>query len=133
MEYELSPTPPSVNEYVRLRAESGLSPKTPEQAALASAGSWAFHRALDETGATVAMGRVLGDGGWYFHLADMATLLAHQRRGLGRHILDALVAEIRDRAPAGAYITLLADPPGVPLYRAAAFVPTTATEGMRLP
>jgi ribosomal protein S18 acetylase RimI-like enzyme len=133
MEYEISPTPPSVEEYLRLRADSGLSPKTAEQAVAAIAGSWSFCRAIDETGASVAMGRILGDGGWYFHIADMATLPDHQRRGLGRRILETLVADIRHRAPAGAYITLLADPPGVPLYRSLGFVPTTPTEGMRLP
>lgn len=133
MVYEISPTPPTVEEYLRLRADSGLSPKTPEQAEAAIAGSWSFCRAIDETGASVAMGRILGDGGWYFHIADMATLPQHQRRGLGRRILETLVADIRHRAPAGAYITLLADPPGVPLYRSVGFIPTTPTEGMRLP
>lgn len=133
MAYEISPTPPTVEEYLRLRADSGLSPKTPEQAEAAIAGSWSFCRAIDETGASVAMGRILGDGGWYFHIADMATLPHHQRRGLGRRILETLVADIHHRAPSGAYITLLADPPGVPLYRSLGFVPTAPTEGMRLP
>ena len=32
---------------------------------------------------TVGMGRILGDGGWYFHVVDMAVLPEHQRRGLG--------------------------------------------------
>jgi hypothetical protein len=28
------------------------------------------------------MGRVIGDGGWYFHVVDMAVLPEHQRRDL---------------------------------------------------
>jgi hypothetical protein len=31
---------------------------------------------------------------------------------------------IRERAPADAYITLLADPPGIPLYTSLGFQPT---------
>ncbi|WP_370260313.1 hypothetical protein [Cryobacterium sp. TMT3-29-2] len=33
------------------------------------------------------MGRIIGDGGWYFHIADMATLPEFQGRGLGRRSL----------------------------------------------
>jgi ribosomal protein S18 acetylase RimI-like enzyme len=60
------------------------------------------------------MGRVIGDGGWYFHVIDMAVLPAFQRRGIGDSILRALLEEIRRRAPSGAYISLLADEPGRP-------------------
>ena len=70
------------------------------------------------------MGRVIGDGGWYFHIADMATLPHHQRLGLGRAVLDALLAEIDTHAPSGPYVTLLADEPGRALYAGAGFVPT---------
>ncbi|KAL1967969.1 hypothetical protein VTN77DRAFT_2386 [Rasamsonia byssochlamydoides] len=48
----------------------------------------------------VAMGRVIGDGGWYFHIVDMAVLPAHQRRGLGDAILKKLLERIRLEAPA---------------------------------
>ncbi|HEY1812763.1 MAG TPA: GNAT family N-acetyltransferase [Kofleriaceae bacterium] len=122
MAYELDPTPPSLADYLALRAGSGLSPKSEAQARGALANSWAFCHVRDDAGHTVAMGRVIGDGGWYFHIADMATLPAHQRRGLGRRVLDHLIARIDEVAPPGAFITLLADPPGQPLYRAAGFV-----------
>jgi ribosomal protein S18 acetylase RimI-like enzyme len=60
---------------------------------------------------TVAMGRLLGDGGWYFHVVDMAVLPEHQRRGLGDVILTVLLERIRREAPAGAYVNLIADVP----------------------
>ena len=62
------------------------------------------------------MGRVIGDGGWYFHIADMATLPTHQRRGLGGLVLEALLARIRAAAPGEAFVSLMADPPGRALY-----------------
>ena len=116
-DYHLLDGPPSVADYLRLRAESGLTPRTEEQARLAIPGSWtACHVVSSATGETVAMGRVIGDGGWYFHVVDMAVLPAHQRRGLGDRILGTLLERIRETAPAGAFVSLLADPPGRRLY-----------------
>ena len=49
--------------------------------------------------ATVGVGRVIGDGGWYFHIADMAVHPQHQRKGLADAILAALLTEIETKAP----------------------------------
>ena len=68
------------------------------------------------------MGRVIGDGGWYFHVVDMAVLPDHQRRGLGSAVLTHLLEQIRARAPKGAFVSLLADPPGRRLYARHGFV-----------
>lgn len=123
--YHLVEGPPDVAGYLRLRAESGLSPKTHEQAAAAVAGAWAAcHVVHDESGEAVAMGRALGDGGWYFHIIDMAVLPAHQRRGLGDAVLGALMRRIREQAPPGAWVNLLADPPGRRLYARHGFTET---------
>ena len=123
--YELHPIAPSVDEYLTLRRSAGLSAKTTAQARGAIDHSWAFcHVRERSSGAAVAMGRTLGDGGWYFHIADMATDPAHQRRGLGAAVLEWLIAQIDARAPANPYISLLADAAGQPLYRRLGFVPT---------
>lgn len=120
-ELELVPHPPPLAHYLHLRELAGLSPKTPAQATGALAGSWAFCHIPAVDGGTVAMGRVIGDGGWYFHIADMATLPKYQGRGLGRRVLDWLIADIRRRAPESPYINLIADPPGRRLYLQAGF------------
>ena len=115
--YTLVEGTPPVADYLRLRADSGLSPKNVEQAELALTGTWwGCHVVHDATGEVVAMGRVIGDGGWYFHVADMATLPDHQRRGLGDLVMTALLGQIRATAPPDAYVTLMADPPGRKLY-----------------
>jgi GNAT superfamily N-acetyltransferase len=121
--YQLREGPPAVEDYLALRQRAGLSPRRAEQAAAALPGSWyAVH--VVAGAAAVGMGRLIGDGGWYFHVVDMAVLPEHQRRGLGDAILAALLARIRAVAPPGAYVNLLADPPGRKLYARHGFVET---------
>ena len=123
--YRLIESAPEADAYLELRQRSGLSPKTREQAAAALPGSWAAcHVVHEASGQTVGMGRVLGDGGWYFHIVDMAVLPDHQRRGLGDAILRSLLKLVRTHAPRGAYVNLLADPPGRRLYARHGFVET---------
>jgi ribosomal protein S18 acetylase RimI-like enzyme len=123
--YRLSDGAPTVADYLLLRERAGLSPKREDQAQAAVGGSWAaVHVIHEEDGTTVGMGRVLGDGGWYFHLVDLAVLREHQRRGLGDAILGALLERIRREAPASALVNLIADPPGRKLYARHGFVPT---------
>ena len=132
--YRLVKSAPGVDDYLALRKRAGLSPKTREQAVAALPGSWAAcHVVHEPSGETVGMGRVLGDGGWYFHVVDMAVLPDHQRRGLGDAILRALLERIRAEAPPGAYVNLLADPPGRRLYARHGFAETAPSSvGMAL-
>ncbi len=147
--YSLHSGYPSVAEYLHLRAAAGLSPKTTAQAAGAVAGSWYgcyvqfTPEALPPSSDTpdpsdtlptppsiVGMGRVIGDGGWYFHIADMAVLPGHQRRGLGDAVLKQLLAHIRTHAAEGAgpLVNLFADPPGRKLYGRNGFVASDALD-----
>lgn len=131
--YRLEMTPPSVADYVRLRRDSGLSPKTEAQAAAAVTGSWCFCHAVGPGAESVGMGRVIGDGGWYFHIADMAVAPEHQRKGIGDAILSALLSAIADVALPDPYVTLMADAPGRRLYERHGFVPTAPHSiGMKL-
>ncbi|TSD64355.1 GNAT family N-acetyltransferase [Aeromicrobium piscarium] len=129
---ELLTGPPELEEYLRLRAASGLSPKRPDQGDAVLTGSWSFCHVRDvASGEAVAMGRTIGDGGWYFHLADIATDPRFQRRGLGRRVVGWLLDDIVARAPHDAYVTLLADAPGRRLYESLGFVPSApASVGM---
>jgi GNAT superfamily N-acetyltransferase len=133
--YELVPGPPSVEDYRSLRQRAGLSPKRPDQAEAALRGSWyTVHVTGGSPPRPVGMGRVIGDGGWYFHIVDMAVLPEHQKRGIGDAVLSALLRRIAEVAPPGAFVSLLADPPGRRLYERAGFVPTApGSVGMRLP
>jgi GNAT superfamily N-acetyltransferase len=132
--YRLVMAPPPVSDYLRLRREAGLSPKSEEQATAALPGGWAACHIVEEaSGEVVGMGRLLGDGGWYFHVIDMAVVPEHQRRGLGDAILAALLDRVRESAPPGAYVNLLADPPGRRLYARHGFSETApGSVGMAL-
>jgi ribosomal protein S18 acetylase RimI-like enzyme len=160
--YTLHSGYPPVPDYLHLRAAAGLSPKTPAQAAPVARNSWygcyvtytppdspdsettasasPASNSSSSSPTIVAMGRIIADGGWYFHVTDMAVLPAHQRRGLGGAVLRHLLARIRTHAPrgeggvGGAYVTLFADAPGRRLYARHGFVETTPGQvGMIMP
>lgn len=117
--YVYKASPPPLDDYVNLRIVSGLTPKSAEQGRLALVGAWytchIIHEGRSEP-QVVGMGRVIGDGGWYFHIVDMAVHPEHQKKGLGDFILAKLIEKIEAEAPDNPYINLLANPPGVRLY-----------------
>lgn len=133
--YELVGGCPDLASYRALRELAGLTSKSEAQAVKAIGGEWVAVHAVDRrSGQTVGMGRVIADGGWYFHIVDMAVLPEHQRRGIGGAILTWLTDRIYAAAPDEPYITLLADEAGRPLYRKHGFVETApGTVGMMLP
>ena len=123
--YLLEQNAPDIDDYLRLRADTGLSTKTTEQAKPIFDSSWLWVRAIEkETGKNVRMGRAFGDSGWCFLIADMATDPAHQRRGLGLAVLEELLSGILTSAPDNPYIVVLADAPGRPRYQSMGFVET---------
>jgi len=131
--YRLISTVPAVSDHLKLRERAGLSTMTRRQAEAGLRGSWtACHVVHEPSGETVAMGRVIGDGGCFFQVVDMAVLPEHQRRGIGDTVLAHLLDRIRGAAP-GAYVSLLADPPGRRLYAKHGFRETAPSSvGMAL-
>jgi ribosomal protein S18 acetylase RimI-like enzyme len=130
--YDMEERAPSVDEYVRLRRDAGLSEKTADAARRGLANTW-FGVTVRHRGEAVGMGRVIGDGGCFFEVVDIAVRPAHQRRGLGRRIMGALMAHLRAHAPGSAHVMLLADGPAHRLYEEFGFRATApASIGMEL-
>lgn len=123
--YKTRPEAPSVADYRRLRTGSGLSDKSAQAVALGLAGTWHAVTVTDLTSdELVGMGRVVGDGGCHFQIVDVCVLPEHQGRGLGRRIMQELTAELERRAPASAYVSLIADGDAKYLYRKFGFADT---------
>lgn len=114
-EYTLVVRNPTVEEYCRLRAGAGLSPRK-ETIVRAALPNTLFSVVIERHGEAVGMGRVVGDGGTVFQVADIAVLREHQKRGLGKRILDAIDVWLRQNAGRGAFINLFADRGVAPLY-----------------
>ena len=149
-DYSLHHGYPPVDAYCTLRIIGNFTPTTEEQASRALAGSWhgvyithsppstldnqsiPVDKAFNSpAGDIVGMGRIVGDNGWYFIIADIVVHPAHRRRGFGEVILQALLKEIQERAPKNAYVSLVADPPGVGLYKRNGFEDCVEAKGTR--
>lgn len=114
-------TPP-VEDYLRLRRDTGLSPFT-EQAARAGLANSFVAVTLEHERRAVGMGRVIGDGGLFFQAVDIAVLPAHRGMGLGKAIVAALLARLEERLDAPAYVSLVADGEARHLYAQFGFEP----------
>ncbi|HVK51456.1 MAG TPA: GNAT family N-acetyltransferase [Pseudoxanthomonas sp.] len=113
--YTLQPRVPDIDDVLRLRVESGLSPRT-RAAAEAGLPNSLFGVTVWHDGRAIGMGRIIGDGGCSFVIVDIAVQPQHQKRGLGRAIMDALDAWLKTHAPDGAHISLIADGEARHLY-----------------
>src|ERR1700683_5065258 len=114
-EYRLTEAFPAVADYRRLRLACGLSAKT-EAAAERGLGGMLFGVSVHHGDRVVGMGRVIGDGGCFFDVVDIAVVPEHQRRGLGRSIMSALMGWLRENAPESALVSLIADGTAALLY-----------------
>ncbi|UTH73122.1 GNAT family N-acetyltransferase [Chromobacterium sp. IIBBL 290-4] len=115
-EYVLLEAAPDVETYRRLRAEAGLSPKSWQAAARGLVGT-VFAVQILHAGQAVGMGRLIGDGGSFYQVVDIAVSPAHQGRGLGKRVMAAITDYIQREAPPSAYISLIADGDAQHLYR----------------
>lgn len=121
-DYVISVGVPGVADFCRLRRIAGMTERSEAAAAAGLPNSW-FAVVVRHGGVAVGMGRIVGDGGLVFQIVDIAVDPAHQRRGLGLAIMDRLITELRDRASAEIYVTLIADGDARHLYARYGFAP----------
>ncbi|MCM5558523.1 GNAT family N-acetyltransferase [Pleomorphomonas sp. JP5] len=128
-DYTVSVERPSIEDYCRLRRVAGLTPRS-ETAAAAGLPNTVTAALVRHGERVVGMGRVMGDGLCY-QIVDIAVEPDHQGRGLGKAIMSALMEELRQIAPAEAYVSLIADGDAKHLYAQYGFEPTApASIGM---
>jgi GNAT superfamily N-acetyltransferase len=115
---------PGVEDYCRMRVEAGMLAKAAD-AARRGLPNTLYGVSLLHAGEVVGMGRIIGDGGCFYFVVDIAVLPAWQGRGLGRRIMAALDAWLQHNVPPSAYVTLAADGDAKYLYEKFGFVETT--------
>ena len=130
MSYSIVREIPSVETYRALRRGSGLSDKTIEAAERGLPRSlFGVQVLLDAK--PIGMGRVVGDGGCFFQVVDIAVLEEHQGKGVGKAIMGEIVKYLQAHVPESGYVSLIADGEAHRLYARFGFVPTApASVGM---
>lgn len=123
MSYSLRHEIPSIETYRALRSGSGLSAKTIEAAARGLPHTLFAVQVLDGID-PVGMGRVVGDGGCFYQVVDIAVLKAHQGKGLGKLIIGEIMKYLEAHVPESGYVSLIADGKAQDLYAQFGFVHT---------
>ena len=114
---------PDAGDYCRLRSAAGMSPKTLE-AARKGLPNTLYGVSLQREGEVIGMGRIIGDGGCFYTVVDVAVAPPYQGQGLGKRIMKALDEWLRRNAEPSAYVTLVADGEARHLYARYGFVET---------
>lgn len=108
MNYILKREIPTVSDYIDIRLAAGLSRKS-EEAARIGLANGLFGVVVYCAGKPIGIGRVIGDGGCFFEVTDIAVLPEHQKKGVGDMIMRAIMEFLREKAPKTAYVSLMAD------------------------
>lgn len=123
---------PAVKEYLALRVAAGLSAMSPAGAREGLRASWCAV-CVRADGELIGMGRVVGDGGLFLFVVDIAVAPAWQRRGVGRRIMQALMEQVHARAYSRTMVGLIADGTANRFYEQFGFkLVAPAAQGMLL-
>lgn len=112
---------PTLADYRRLRDAVGWGNGDAEAQATAL-GHALFSVCLIAGDDVIGCGRVVGDGGQYYYVQDIIVLPPHQGQGLGRRIMDAIMAYLAAHARPGAFVALMAAHGVAPFYERYGFV-----------
>lgn len=113
--FEVMNEVPSAEEYVAMRVLAGLSPKDIKASEIGLRNS-IFAVTIRNQSTLIGMGRIIGDGGCFYQIVDIAVDPAYQGQGLGKRIMTELINFLENQVPKGAYVSLIADLPADKLY-----------------
>jgi len=108
MAYILRQEVPRVEDYIAIRLAAGLSRKSDEAAERGLRNSL-FAAVVYDDDIPIGIGRVIGDGGCFYEITDIAVLPAHQKKGVGDMIMRSIMDYLHAYAPKTAYVSLMAD------------------------
>lgn len=113
--YQLIERTPTVAEYNRVREAAGLSVKNPSAAERGLANTL-FAACVVHEDTVVGIGRVIGDGGLFYDIVDIAVVAEHQKHGVGKLIMTALMGYLDAHALPSSIICLMANKGVAPFY-----------------
>lgn len=105
--YRIEERPIETAEYLFLRGSTNWSEVSPGQVKRALSGDLYSVCALMDS-QPVGMARVIGDGAIYFYVQDLIVLPDHQKKGLGRLLMEHVEHYLKNHAPKGAFVGLMA-------------------------
>jgi ribosomal protein S18 acetylase RimI-like enzyme len=121
--YSIEKRTPDIDDYTRLRQTAGLTPFSRAAAEIGLKGT-IFAVVVVVDGRVIGMGRLIGDGGCFFQVTDIAVQPDHQGRGLGKTIMTTIMEYVNTTLPETAYVSLIADVPANKLYEQFGFKET---------
>ena len=113
--YQVVERIPTVEEYNRVRRAAGLTVKD-ETAAHRGLSNTLYGVCILHEGEAVGIGRVIGDGGLFYDIVDVAVVAGHQGKGLGEMIMNALMGYLHAHARPSSIICLMANKGVAPFY-----------------
>ncbi|HMQ11155.1 MAG TPA: GNAT family N-acetyltransferase [Oligoflexia bacterium] len=120
---------PTAQDYCDLRIKCGLSAKDLESVKKALPRS-IYAVQIMHQGKMIAMGRIVGDGGCFVQVTDIAVDPEYQKQGLSKIIMENIMAYIDQHIPKSCFVTLFADVDY--LYQKYGFVVSAQSIGMKL-
>ena len=106
-EYQVVEQIPTVEDYLALREAVGWG-RLDEQVTARGLTHALFTVCLLHEGNVIGCGRVIGDGGLYFYLQDIIVHPEFQGKGLGKRLMEAILAYLEEHVLPGAFIGLMA-------------------------
>jgi len=113
--YQIVERAPTIEEYFALRKGVGWMLFDEEMTARGLANAL-FSVCILFQGEVIGCGRVVSDGGLYFYVQDLIILPAFQGKGLGKRLMQAIMAYLDRHTHPGAFIGLMASKDISPFY-----------------
>ena len=100
---------PTAAEYLDVIAAVGWRPRERRAVEIALGNSF-YAVCAEREGRVIGFGRVIGDGGLHFYLADVIVVPPHQRRGVGTRIVAALTRYVESLPYPNTLVAVLPTP-----------------------
>ena len=114
--------------YIEVCRSAGLSVSDIEAVRRGLPHSLYFVCAVDQLGQTIGFARVVGDGGIFFEIVDLAVRKECQGKGIGRSLMLDVVAWLEREAHPTSFVGLSANAGSSGFYERLGFKPRTSAE-----